>query len=368
MYNAGPNIPFSSNVDFSNVSLENPSTFLKDGSTATAPITVASITGLAVNQYKLPVAYQYSAGIQHSFAARTVLAVMYVGNQSRHQNYYTDINLPDPSQLPGIIGHTVQRNNVNPYLGFGSIRMSTDGANAHYNGLQIDLNSQIKRDLSLRVFYTLSRSIDSSNQTNGGGGGGDLVSVSNPYAGWKYDIGPSGYDRLHNLSFNFIYNLPFMRHASNAFARTVVGGWEFSGIVSIGSGLPLNVTLTGDQGGNGVGGNNRPDKVGALVAPHTKAQWITGSGLATPALGVWGNLPYDAVRGPGRDNWNLSVFKNFVISETRGSQFELRLETFNTFNHPQIKDVPTGLGSSNYGQPNGFFPGRIVQLGGKLTF
>jgi len=104
------------------------------------------------------------------------------------------------------------------------------------------------------------------------------------------------------------------------------------------------------------------------VAPHTKAQWITGSGLATPALGVWGNLPYDAVRGPGRDNWNLSVFKNFVISETRGSQFELRLETFNTFNHPQIKDVPTGLGSSNYGQPNGFFPGRIVQLGGKLTF
>src|SRR4029077_18397451 len=54
MYNAGPNIPFSSNVNFNNVSLDNPSTFLKDGSTAVAPITVASITGLAVNQYKLP--------------------------------------------------------------------------------------------------------------------------------------------------------------------------------------------------------------------------------------------------------------------------------------------------------------------------
>src|SRR5207245_11789922 len=89
MYNAGPNIPFSSNVDFSNVSLENPKTFLKDGSTATAPITVASITGLGVNQYKLPVAYQYSAGIQHSFAARTVLDVMYVHNHSRIHNNYT---------------------------------------------------------------------------------------------------------------------------------------------------------------------------------------------------------------------------------------------------------------------------------------
>ena len=216
MYNAGPNIPFSSNVNFSNVSLDNPSTFLKDGSTAVAPITVASITGLAVNQYKLPVAYQYSVGVQHSLASRTVLSVMYVGNQSRQQNYYQDVNLPNPSNLPGIIDHTIQRNTVNPYQGFGSISMSTDGAEAHYNGLQVDLNSQIKRDLSLRVFYTLSRSID---PTTGGSGGGDLSSVSNPYAGWQYDVGRSGYDRLNNLSFNFIYDIPFMRHASSALAR-----------------------------------------------------------------------------------------------------------------------------------------------------
>jgi hypothetical protein len=218
------------------------------------------------------------------------------------------------------------------------------------------------------VFYTLSRSYDSSNQTNGGGGGGDLVSVSNPYAGWRYDWGPSGYDRLNNLSFNFIYDVPFLRHSSNAFARTVVGGWELSGIVTIESGLPLNVTLTGAQGGNGVGGNNRPDKTGAIVTPHTKAQWLTDSGFGNPTIGDWGNFGYDGVRGPGRDNWNISLFKNFVFNEARGSQFELRLETFNTFNHPQISSVPTGVGSTNFGQPNGFFPGRIVQLGGKISF
>jgi hypothetical protein len=364
MYNAGPNIPFSANVNFSNVSLDNPSNFILGG-TATAPITVASITGLAVNQYKLPVAYQYSVGVQHSLASRTVLAVMYVGNQSREQNYYQDINLPNPSQLPGIIGHTVQRNTVNPYQGFGSISMSTDGAEAHYNGLQVDLNSQVRRDLSLRVFYTLSRSID---PTTGGSGGGDLASVSNAYGGWQYDVGRSGYDRLHNLSFNFIYELPFMRHASNAFARTVVGGWEVSGIVTIESGTPLNIGLTGDQGGNGIGGTNRPDKTGALSAPHTKQQWITGSAFADPAIGDWGTLAHNAIDGPGRDNWNLSLFKNFVFSEARGSQFELRLETFNTFNHPQISGMPTNFGDAHFGQPNAFFPGRIVQLGGKITF
>ena len=370
MYNAGPNIPFSTNVNFNNVSLDNAETFTLTGQKAVAPITVASITGLAVNQYKLPVAYQYSAGVQHALASRTILAVMYVGNQSRQQNYYTETNLPDPSNLPGLINGTIAGgfNAVAPYQGFGSIKMSTDGANAHYNGLQVDLNSQLRRDLSLRVFYTLSRSYDSSNQTNGGGGGGDLVSVSNPYAGWRYDWGPSGYDRLNNLSFNFIYDLPILQHSSNALARSLIGGWELSGIVTIESGLPLNITETGNQGGNGVGGTNRPDKVGAIVTPHTKDQWLTSSAFANPTVGAWGNLPYDAVRGPGRDNWNISVFKNFLINEARGSQFELRLETFNTFNHPQISSVPTGFGSTNFGQPNGFFPGRIVQLGGKISF
>jgi hypothetical protein len=364
MYNAGPNIPFSANVNFSNVSLDNPTDFIAGGA-ATAPITVASITGLAVDRYKLPVAYQYSVGVQHSLASRTVLAVMYVGNQSRQQNYYQDNNLPDPSNLPGIIGHTIQRNNVNPYLGFGSISMSTDGANAHYNGLQVDLNSQIKRDLSLRVFYTLSRSID---PTTGGSGGGDLSAVSNPYAGWQYDVGRSGYDRLHNLSFNFIYDIPFMRNSSNAVAKTLVGGWEVSGIVTIESGTPLNITLTGDQGGNGIGGTNRPDKTAALSAPHTKQAWITGSAFSFPAVGDWGTLGHNAIDGPGRDNWNLSLFKNFIFSEARGSGLELRLETFNTFNHPQISGMPLGLGDAHFGEPNGFFPGRIIQLGGKITF
>jgi hypothetical protein len=378
MYNAGPNIPFSTSVTFNNVSLDNPSTFLLNGKTAVAPITVAGITGLAVDHYKPPVVYQWSAGIQRSLASRTVLAVMYVGNQSRQQNYYTETNLPNPSNLPGLINGTIAGgfNAVAPFKGFGSIKMSYDGANAHYNGLQVDLNSQIKRDLSLRVFYTLSRGYDSSNQTNGGGGGGDLVSVSNPYEGWRYDWGPGGYDRLHNLSANFIYDLPFLRHASNAFVRTVAGGWEVSGIVTVESGAPVNITMSGGQGGNGVGGNNRPDLTGKITGPHTKTNWLNPSGLGVPALGAWGNLPYDYARGPGLQIWNLSLFKNFVFSEARGSQFELRLETFNSFNHGNPTGVNTSwdptatapLGGTGFGTVNNYFPARIIQLGGKLSF
>ena len=100
MYNAGPNIPFSSSVTFNNgVLLSNPSTSVATGTTLTAPITVADITGLDRKQYKLPVVYQYSVGVQQGFGAKSVLSVSYVGNQSRHQNDYRETNLPDRSLL-----------------------------------------------------------------------------------------------------------------------------------------------------------------------------------------------------------------------------------------------------------------------------
>ena len=63
-----------------------------------------------------------------------------------------------------------------------------------------------------------------------------------------------------------------------------------------------------------------------------------------------------------------------MINEARGSQFELRLETFNTFNHPQINGFstmawsPGNVTNGNFGQPNSFFDGRIVQIGGKISF
>jgi hypothetical protein len=151
--------------------------------------------------------------------------------------------------------------------------------------------------------------------------------------------------------------------------RTLVGGWEFSGIITLDSGLPLNITQSGPQGSNGLPqGTNRPDVSGAIKTPHTVNDWVDPSAFSTPAAGAWGDLGYDAVRGAGRDNWNLSVFKNFVFSEARGSQLELRLETFNTFNHPQWNGYITGFTSSNFGSVNSAFPGRIVQLGGKISF
>ena len=159
-----------------------------------------------MNGYKLPVSYQYSVGVQHALSTRTVLSVSYVGNQSRHQNDYREINLPNESYLPQLIaGANYNTAPGLPYAGFHSIDLANNEANAHYNGLQVDLNSQVGHDLNLRAFYTLSRAID---PTTAGSGGGDLGNVSNPYAGWVYDVGPSGYDRTHVAAVDFIYDIP----------------------------------------------------------------------------------------------------------------------------------------------------------------
>jgi Carboxypeptidase regulatory-like domain len=364
MYNAGPNIPFSSSVTFNNVSLSNPNASILTGSTLAAPVTVSSITGLAYSDYKSPASYQYSFGIQREVWANSVLSVAYVGNQSRHQNDYRDVNLPATSVLPSLIAGTVSYNTVLPYAGFNSIKLSENAQNAHYNGLQVELHAKIARDLTLQTAYTLSRAVDPATST----GGGDLYTVSNPY-NRAYDNGPSGLDRTHIGLVNFIYEVPFFRTSSNRFLRTSVGGWEVSGIVTMQSGLPLNITLGGSQGSNGLAnGTNRPDVNGNVSYPQKVLQFFDTAAFSSPAPGAWGSLQKGAIRGPGRDNWNISLFKNFLLSESRNSRFELRIETFNTFNHTQFKDVSSSFSSSNFGQVTSTWDPRVFQLGGKLIF
>jgi hypothetical protein len=367
MYNAGPNIPFSLQVGLNGVEMTNPSIALSSGTAAARPINAASITGLDVNGYKLPVSYQWSVGVQHSLGTKSVLSVSYVGNQGRHQNDYRNVNLPNESYLGNLINHAPYQTAPGlPDRGFNAILQSENEANTHYNGLQVDLNSQLGRDLSLRAFYTLSRAVD---PTTGGSGGGDLSNVSNPYAGWRYDIGPSGYDRTHIGVVNFIYDIPLFRHSESRLLKSTVGGWQVSGIVTMESGLPINIGISGGQGGNGVAnGANRPNLTGTLTTPHTVADWFSPSAFTLPAFGAWGTLGRNALRGPGRDNWNVSLFKSFMLSESRGSRLELRLETFNTWNHTQFNAVDTNLGDNRFGQVTSAFDPRVLQLGGKIYF
>jgi len=366
VYNGGTNVPFSAQVNFNNVSLSNPKVSLLTGQTLVSPITVADLTGLANTDYKAPASYQFSIGVQRELARSSVLSVSYVGNQNRHQNDYRDINLPNPSQLPALIQGTVSYNTVLAYPGFRGIKMSENAMNSHYNSLQVNFHSRPSRDLTLQAVYTLSKAWDPINQ---GGGAGDLQTVSNPYDR-SYDNGPSPLDRRNVAIVNFIYQLPVFRGSNtNTVLKSTLGGWEVSGIGTMESGLPLNINLGGAQGSNGLANaTNRPDVKGSIAEPHTLLSWFGPSAFSQPALGAWGNFPARSIYGPGRHNWNLSLFKSFTFSEARGSRLELRLETFNTFNHTQFQNVSSTFSDSRFGQVTSAYNPRNVQLGVKLLF
>ena len=178
---------------------------------------------------------------------------------------------------------------------------------------------------------------------------------------------------------NFVYDLPIFRHSDNRAMKTLLGGWEISGIVTAETGAPINIGLSGNTVCSIVPNCYvRPNESGTPHNPHTQAEWFDTSIYSAPACATgadcWGNTPKNSVWGPGRDNWNVSLFKNFVLSESRGSNLQFRAEFFNVWNHTQWEadglnnGISNNLGSSNFGQITQAYDPRTIHLALKLYF
>ena len=210
MYNGGPNVPFSSSVTFNNVALSNPNTSLLTGQTLTAPITVASITGLARRSTRSRPATSGASAYSTNSGAESVLSVAYVGNQNPHQTYYRETSTyPAPGVLPSLINGTVSYNTVVPYLGLPLHQPGRGGP---------ELTLQLASDESARAG---EEQPDSSGHLHSGARhrpgtafGGDLNNISNPYDR-SYDNGPGFSDRTHIALVNFIYRLPIFENSTN---------------------------------------------------------------------------------------------------------------------------------------------------------
>ena len=378
MYNGAINPPGDLNPTLNGVSLSNPGEFLSSGNTISAaalPILPASVTGIDSANYKLPVSYQFSAGVQQALGARAVLSMSYVGSQDRHENFYQELNLFPESMIPALRAPGAPSPNLSmDYPGFAGIKQAENGANAHYNSLQIDLHGNVRKDLQLQVGYTLSKAMDATTST---GSGGDLDNATNPYVGWRYDFGPSLFDRKQIAFVNFVYQIPFLNNSSNHLMKSTLGGWALSGIVTMESGAPLNLGVSGSNASSVVpNSGDRPDVTGSISYPKTVAAWFNPSSFTAPVCATgpdcYGNLGFDALRGPGRDNWNISLLKTFAMTER--FHLEFRADAFNIWNHTQFKGdannggISENVNSSNFGAVTAAFDPREFQLALKLMF
>ena len=231
----------------------------------------------------------------------------------------------------------------------------------------------MRQGLQADVHYTWSRTRDMSTHSNGGGQTMDNYDI------WR-DYGPASWDIPHRLVASYLYDIPFLKSSPQPVVKYVVAGWQVSGVTTIQSGSPVNVTLSADRANIGITGQQRPDLVGAVPAlscvpdpdptkRHQLMNCYDPAAFALPAQFTFGNASRNILRGPKFMSTDLSLMKTVPLAA--GVRFQFRMEFYNVFNN-----VNYGNPGSTFGVPLAASFGRItsagtmrqVQLGGKLLF
>lgn len=345
--NLNPPLSGSTNFsnDASNQALINPNTFFNFTNPfgAASPTAATSANVLNTDNFQ-PVVYQWSYDIQRRLPWNMTLAVGYVGSKTAHLDNTVEFNSPDPAfntatstlQSRRPIQFIIDDGNRRPLT---RLRWLDSGGNSWYHGLQTTLQKRMSNGLSFSIAHTFSKSLMEGYGRNEGDGYNPNA-YQNP-RNRAADKQRAGFDVTHNLVANFVYEVPTPEAFKKGIANVVLGGWQTNGVVTLRTGFPMTVT----QGAitNTANVTIRPDRVadGSRSNP-TVNQWfnpdafrlVSCQNTATPELCRYGNAGVGILEGPGYKGLDLSVFKNFAITERFRLQF--RTEMFNFFNTPQF--------------------------------
>ena len=368
-----------------------------------------------------PYVQQWSFSIQRELVKNMMLSVAYVGSKGTHlaeqrnlnqlypitqaQNPYAPgqpmtqadcasgtVNGVAPTGQAGIqfnVACGAVADPYRPYLGYGSITQIMYGANSNYNALQVSFQRHVGK-LSFNLAYTWSHSLDDAS---------DYASSNflNSYnLGLNY--ASSDFDQRQIVNFGYVYDLPVF--TKKGWVNAILGGWQWSGLVTYQTGTPFSVTdgLYGPGVGNSIGagsflnlvGNpysnpNAPAGIPGVVGPllYNPAAFVAPQGL------TFGDSQRNVLNNPNRTNFDMGLFKTFPVKESMS--FEFRAEAFNVFNHTQWLPLggnnstgnsstscfagsnnsagdPSCLPNNNFLRPGGAHNPRILQLGLKFIF
>ena len=131
----------------------------------------------------------------------------------------------------------------------------------------------------------------------------------------------------------------------------------------------MTITAADVDGLNDSFGTNRANRSAIRTRAASSRRigaWFNTAAFAQPAAGQFGNIGRNTLRGPGINNFDLALFKNFDLG--MGSRLQFRFESFNAFNHTQWNAPEVNVANQNFGRVLGTRPARINQLGLKLLF
>jgi hypothetical protein len=311
-----------------------------------------------------PTVDAYNITVQHELGRLFSVEVGYVGNYG--QRVFVGDGPGVGGNQPTLAGFpNVSQNNRKPYFtrygwtqGFD---VYCNCATNRYDSLQTKLTRRFANGWSLFSQYTLQRERQH--------GGDQFFYLPD------LEYGPADWDRVHNFSVSTTYELPWGGHG-------LLGGWQINQNTIIQSGLPFNVTYR-DHSADRDTGPNRPNLTGDPSGPGTRSQWFNaapigsqGSAFSRPAVGTFGNLPRNDLRGPAYWRTDASLFKRFHFAS--GQDLELRAEAVNFFNHVNLGNPESEIGVPGNNNPNagkitstayfGADPQRNFQFAVKFAF
>jgi len=347
------------------------------------------------NQTHMPLVQQWNVGFERQLPLSLTLEVNYVGNHALHLSYNLNENVVPLASVPAVqLANTsvaTQNSLQFPNLKQFTVNNNTGGSN--YNGLQVTVRREFNRRLAILSNYTYSKSMDDGstiyNFSAPNGTANSQYAVAGP--NFIKDLAPSNIDVTHVLNFAMVY--------TTGGPRWWLRNWHISPVVIAHTGLPINITQTGEIPGASQRPNGNPQLVklanwtknGAAVQYYDSATdpnfpltasgpvFNTINGVRTQIVATgFGNVSRDSNREPGELDFDASVSKDFKIWESLN--FQLRVDAFNVINHTnfqapsgslsvtEVGTTPTFATSSGFGKITGTQPNRTMQISGRFFF
>jgi hypothetical protein len=355
---------------------------------------MVNLFGLEVPRHFVsPSTQQWNLSVQRQLPKDWVFEVAYVGTKGTHLRETRDSIQPyDATVHPVTITDTTNHQytiTANTYanagarsralgLATGNYQLFASDAWSSYHSLQLTASHRFSRDFYFQAGYTWAKALDATSTGNTA-----FNTAINDQTNLRDSYGPSDFDRTHRFVVSYNWDLPFMRKASGV-TGALLSRWALSGITTFQSGTPVTII---DAGGGTAFALSSPNTATATLNPgftnstaltHGSTQsrvdlWFNPAAISgAPVIGVdgttgYGNIGRNTFRGPFQQNWDVSLGKNFRVTE--GTNFKFTADFFNMWNHP-IFASPNGIFNSPlFGRITGTKgTPRLIQLSGRFSF
>ena len=311
---------------------------------------------VVAEDFRSPMADQFSLEVQRQLRANLALRVGYVGTFGKDLFQTLDGN----PRLPFCGSPCTNGPRVDTTRGV--IRLRANTAESWYHSLQTGLEKRMSGGLSAGLHYTWSRYLDTASEIFNPSSG-EVAVAQDPF-NIGADKGRSSYDRPHRVTGNFVWELPFRRDQRGALGK-ILGGWQFGSFFTLQSGAPFTPlngsdptgALAGIDGlvGNAIRPNLNTDldvasmTIQELLAAGGSALFRTLCGMPSascPQGERVGNAPRNLLRADGIGNVDLALTKNTRFAS--GHNVQIRFEMFNATNTRNF-GIPDGrVNSANF--------------------